>query len=208
MQFKDREQAAEKLAEKLARYRNAADAVIVALPRGGVVLGRIVADKLGLPLDIVVPRKIGAPANEEYAIGAVTESGEAVWNPEERTAAGAAYWEETMRKEMAEAKRRLEAFRKGRPPRDLKGKTAIIVDDGIATGYTMLAAIKTARAEGAKRVVVSVPVAPPDTTARMAGEADELVVLHAPAIFFAIGGFYDYFPQVDDERVKELMGRP
>ena len=207
MRFKDREEAGKKLIERLATYKGAKDAVVVALPRGGVVLGRVVADALGLPLDIVVARKIGAPGNEEYAIGAVTADGNAVWNEAERAAAGDRYCVEAVRKEVVEAKRRLGVYRSGWLPRDLSRKTVIIVDDGIATGFTMRAAVRKAREEGAKRVVVAVPVAPPDIISVIAGEVDEFIALDTPMTFAAIGGFYSEFPQVDDKTVVSLLRR-
>ncbi len=203
--FKDREEAGRKLAEALEKYKGLKNAVVVALPRGGVVLGRIVADALGAPLDLVVPRKIGAPFNEEYAIGALAESGEAVWNEEERVRCDAAALRHIVEKERKEAERRLNVYRKGLPPRDLKGKTVILVDDGVATGYTMRAAINTVKAERPEKIVVAVPVGPKDTLGELKREADEVVILHTPMLFFAIGGFYEVFPQVEDEAVIELM---
>jgi len=204
MIFLDRQEAGKLLAEKLKKYADA-DAVVLALPRGGVVLGRIVADRLNAPLDIVVPRKIGAPFNEEYAIGAVTESGEAVWNEAEKSAAGAAYCERAVAEQRQEAKRRLNLYRQDRPSRNITGKTVIIVDDGIATGLTMRAAIRTVRSERAAKLIVAVPVAPADSVNQLAGEADELVVLQVPDVFYAIGAFYREFGQVDDKTVIELM---
>src|SRR5512142_1163900 len=130
MPFVDREDAGRRLARRLRRLAGKPDAVIVALPRGGVVLGRVVADALRLPLDIVVPRKIGAPGDPEYAIGAVTEEGDAVWNEAERRVADASYLEKTLAAERAEARRRLATYRAGLPPRALRGRTVIVVDDG------------------------------------------------------------------------------
>ncbi len=204
MIFLDRLEAGKLLAEKLKKYAHAG-AVVLALPRGGVVLGRAVADALDAPLDIVVPRKIGAPSNEEYAIGAVTETGEAVWNEEEKAAAGEAYCEKAAAEQRQEAQRRLKLYRQGRPARAISGKTVIIVDDGIATGLTMRAAIRTVRGERPARIVVAVPVAPADTVERMSGEADELIALQVPDVFYAIGAFYQEFDQVDDQMVIALM---
>ncbi len=203
--FIDRDDAGRQLAEKLKKYGGRKDVVVVALPRGGVVLGRVVADALKAPLDIVVPRKIGAPGNEEYAIGALTEAGHAVWNEQERALAGDAYIERTVEAELAEARRRLDLYRSGLPPRDLKDRTVIIVDDGIATGYTIRAAIETVRSEGPARVVAAVPVAPPDSAEAVAKLVDEAVILETPALFWAIGSFYDEFGQVDDDTVIKLM---
>ncbi len=205
MMFKDREEAGRKLADALVRYKDAKNAVAVALPRGGVVLGRVVADALNIPLDLIVPRKIGAQYNEEYAIGAITETGEAVWNEAEKAQAEPDYLAEVMRKERKEAERRLDVYRAGLPARDLKDKTVIIVDDGVATGLTMLAAIKTARTGHPRKVVAAVPVCPPDSLKRLKAAADETVVLDSPAFFFAVGGSYDAFPQVSDDQVIALM---
>jgi predicted phosphoribosyltransferase len=205
MPFADREDAGRQLAEALASHRRTKNVVIVALPRGGVVLGRVVADFLGAPLDLVVPRKIGASGNEEFAIGAITEEGDAVWNEAERAMADPDYLEQEVKKQQAEARRRLGLYRAGLPPRDLKDKTVIIVDDGIATGYTMRAAVNTVKAAGAARVVVAVPVAPPDSAEALRVAVDEVVVLETPRLFWAIGAFYGEFGQVDDETVVKLM---
>src|SRR3989344_8187005 len=128
--FKDRKEAGERLAQALMKYKSAADTIVLALPRGGVVVGYGVARVLNLPLDIVVPRKIGAPGNPEYAIGAITEPGDAVWNEPERLMAGDAYIAAAVAKEKAEAQRRLEKYRPGRSELDLHDRTALIVDDG------------------------------------------------------------------------------
>lgn len=203
--FDDRKDAGEQLAKKLLAFKGATNTIVLALPRGGVVVGRVVADALDLPLDIVVPRKIGAEGNEEYAIGAITEKGDAVWNEAERSQASMSYLERRMEEERQEAARRLAVYRQGRPPRDLQGKTTLLVDDGIATGLTMRAAIATATSEGAARTVVSVPVCPPDALKLMKQVADDVIVLQVPKYFSAIGAFYRTFPQVEDEEVIKLL---
>ncbi|HJV32664.1 MAG TPA: phosphoribosyltransferase family protein [Patescibacteria group bacterium] len=205
MNFRNREDAGRKLAKALETYAGREDVIVVALPRGGVVLGRVIADALEAPLDVVVPRKLGAPGHEEYAIGALTESGEAVWNEAERGRFDHVALDAVMEAERAEAKRRLEKYRAGMPPRDLAGKTVIVVDDGIATGFTMRAALRTVRAERPARVVAAVPVAPGDFKASLSNEADETVILSTPLTFVAIGNFYDEFAPVNDERVIALM---
>lgn len=207
MRFKNREDAGRKLSGALKAYAGAKDAVVVALPRGGVVVGRAVADALKLPLDIVVPRKLGAPGQEEYAIGALVEGGEAVWNEAERGRFKPAALEDIVHKERVEAARRMSKYRAGLPPRDLAGKTVLLVDDGMATGYTVRAALRTVRGERPSKVVVAVPIGPPDAVASLKSEADEVVVLHQPLTFFAIGGFYDEFDQVDDETVIRSLAR-
>lgn len=203
--FADRHEAGEQLVRALKEYRGKNNVIVVALPRGGVAIGRVVADALQAPLDIVVPRKIGFPGHEEYAIGAITETGEAVWNELERARVNEEYIQEAMQQEQAEAKRRLNTYRPGRPARDVRGKIVILVDDGIATGYTMRAAIKTLRAEAPAKIVVAVPLSPLETVEELRGEADEIIVLQQPAKFFAIGAHYQEFDQVDDERVMALM---
>ena len=205
MVFRDRADAGRRLAEALRKYGGRRDVTVVALPRGGVVLGRIVADALGAPLDIVVPRKIGSPGNEEYAIGAITESGHAVWNEAERALADESYIERTVSAEQAEARRRIDTYRAGLPPRDLKGRTVVVVDDGIATGYTMRAAVETVKSEGPAKVVAAVPVAPPDSAKEIGGLVDESVVLSKPSPFWAIGAFYEEFGQVEDGEVVRLL---
>jgi predicted phosphoribosyltransferase len=207
MRFKDREEAAKRLAEKLKKYRGAKDAVVIALPRGGVVLGRVIADALALPLDLVVPRKIGAPGNEEYAIGAITEVGKPVWNEVEAARVSESEKSAAMGREQAEAKRRLSAYRPGMGPRDVLGKTVIVVDDGIATGYTMRAAIESLKAEQPGAIVLAVPVAARDSAASICKTVDACVILDRPELFLAVGEFYDDFPQADDEEVIRLMKR-
>lgn len=205
MRFQNREDAGRKLAKALEAYAGRKDVVVVALPRGGVVLGRIIADALGAPLDLVVPRKLGAPGHEEYAIGALTESGEAVWNEAEHGRFDHVALDAVVEAERAEAKRRIEKYRAGMPARDLAGKTVIVVDDGIATGFTMRAALRTVRTEDPAAVVAAVPVAPADFKAALSNEADETVILSTPLVFVAIGNFYDEFTPVNDEQVVALM---
>lgn len=205
MLFKNREAAGRKLADALAPYKGRGDVIVVALPRGGVVTGRIVADALGAPLDLVVPRKIGAQENEEYAIGAITETGEGVWNEDERRRADAAWLKRKIAEEKAEAERRLTVYRAGLPSRDLEGKTVLIVDDGIATGLTMRAAVKTVLAERPERVIVAAPVAPHDVLPKLSRQVDDVIVLEKPSVFGAIGAFYESFDQVDDATVVTLM---
>lgn len=204
MIFKNRQEAGAKLASVLVSYKDK-DAIIVALPRGGVVLGREIADSLGLPLDLVVPRKIGAEFDEEYAIGAITEEGDVVWNEKERAAASVEYIKRAVVRERAEAKRRLHVYREGLGTRDFKNKIVIIVDDGIATGLTMRAAILTVMAGGPKKIIVAVPVSSPEAVAEIKKEVDEMVVLAAPEFLGSIGQFYEDFPQVEDRIVISLM---
>lgn len=208
MRFRDRKDAGRRLAEALKEeLKGAEDVVVVALPRGGVVLGRVVADALGAPLRLVVPRKIGAPWNPEYAVGALVETGHVIWNEAERASGDAGSLAKIVEEEKREVRRRMEVYGKGIPPRDVKGKTAVVVDDGIATGLTMRAALASLRDEKPARLIVAVPVAPPETLAGMAGEADAFVILHRPAFLGAIGAFYDAFDQVTDDEVVALLAK-
>lgn len=200
-------EAGQKLAEALQKYKNAENTIILALPRGGVVIGYEVAKKLNLPLDIVVPRKIGAPGDPEFAIGAVGETGEGIFDEMTIGAYGIteSYLKNEIKKEKAEAARRLKLYRGSRPPLDLKNKTAIIIDDGLATGLTMRAAVKTVKKLGAAKIIVAVPVTPPEIAELIKKECDEIIYLEAPAFFGAVGSFYDEFGQTTDEEVVDLL---
>jgi putative phosphoribosyl transferase len=207
MIFKNRVEAGQKLAETLNKFKDAKDTIILSLPRGGVVVGYEVAKILNLPLDIVVPRKIGAPGDPEFAIGAITETGEGIFDEMTIGAYGIteSYLQNEIKKEKAEAERRLTLYRGPRPPLDLRNKTVIIVDDGLATGLTMRAAIKTIKKFGATKIVVAIPVAPPDTAELIKKEVDEFICLLTPTFFGSVGEFYDEFPQTADEEVIELL---
>lgn len=204
--FKDRDEAGKKLADALSR-RKRERAVVLAIPRGGVVVARAVASALGAELDVVVSRKIGAPGEPEYALGAVTQDGEVVVDEQAMNALGVGmdYIETEAAKKSDEVKERLQKFRGARPYPSLVGRRVIVVDDGIATGHTMLAALRTVRKAGAATVAVAVPVAPPETVERLSEEADEVVCLATPEPFFAIGEFYADFAQVDDGDVRKIL---
>ncbi|MFH1200634.1 MAG: phosphoribosyltransferase family protein [Candidatus Micrarchaeota archaeon] len=205
--FSDRAQAGRMLAEKLKRYANSG-AVVLGIPRGGIVTASEVASELQLPLSVLVVRKLGAPGNPELAIGAVANDGAAYWD--EETIAilnvGGDYRKEVLAQEFAEVKRRLELFGSG-TGLGVKGKTAIVVDDGIATGSTMKAAVRCVRKAGAKKIVVAVPVCPASAPAEFGDLADEFVFLESPAGFQAVGQFYARFAQVSDEEVRRLLGK-
>lgn len=207
MFFKNRKDAGNQLAEKLNKFKNDKDAVIFGLPRGGVVVACEIAEKLDLPLDIIVPRKISAPMDPEFAIGAITETGENILNEEIIGMYGISksYIEKKSKEERGEAVRRLNVYRGGKKPIDVVGKTAILVDDGIATGFTMLAAIKTAKEKGAKKIVVAVPVIAKDSLENINKEVDKVIYISTPEPFGAIGMFYKNFKQTSDEEVVELM---
>jgi len=207
--FVDRQDAGKQLADKLAAYRNHHIAIVIGLPRGGVIPAAEIAKELKLPLDIVVPRKIGAPFNSELAVGAVTQDGQVVWNeklmksfhlsPDDLDL------KETIKKERAESNRRLSLYRRGRPPLVLKDKTVIIVDDGIATGATMRAAIAYAKQQGAAKIIAATPVATVDTLELIAPEVDEIVSVKLPKTFLGISAFYDIFGQTSDDEVIEVL---
>lgn len=194
-----------RLAENLLAYKDNPDVVVIALPRGGVVLGRVIADALHAPLDIVVPRKIGAPDNEEYAIGALTEDGGVVWNEAEKERYGEEILAIIVKNERKEAQRRLAVYRNGLPPRILKDRIIILVDDGVATGYTIRSAIKTIRKESPQKIVAALPGGPKDTITALRNEVDDVVVLEIPSFFAAVGQLYQEFPQVEDAEVIRLL---
>ena len=205
--FYDRVDAAEKLVKQLDNYKNLPDVVVLAMPRGGVVTGKIVADKLHVPLDIIITRKITAPGNQEYAIGAVAESGDPVLNDEVIGTMGITpdYLDKEIANEREEIDRRLNLYRGNNKSLDLKDKIVILVDDGIATGLTVQAAIEYLKTSNAKKIIIAVPVIPEDTVKQLKNKVDDLIYLDAPEQFFAVGQFYDQFEQVSDDAVVELL---
>jgi len=202
--FKDRVDAAGKLAKKIHTLK-IEEPIVLAIPRGGVVTGDVIAKELGIKLDIIVSRKVGAPNNPELAIGAVMHDGSFFPNADIISALNIPkkYIEQEIATELKEIERRLNKFRGGKDY-DLTGKTVILVDDGIATGATMFAAIKWIRNQKPKRLIVAIPVGPSDTIERLSKVA-EVVVLDAPVFFSAVGEFYEVFEQVEDYRVMEIM---
>lgn len=202
--FKDRQEAGQKLARILEDFKNK-DAIVLALPRGGVVVGAEISKALSLPLDVVVTRKIGSPESEEYAIGAIDIDGDGVWNEAELGDVNKEWLDKEIEKEKQEAQRRQNLYRQDRTPLNLKDKIAVIVDDGIATGLTMRAAIRYARKIGAQKVVVATPMASQGIINEIKKEADEVRVLETPSFFWAIGQFYENFPQVEDEEVINIL---
>jgi putative phosphoribosyl transferase len=204
--FRDRRDAGRRLAERLEHLRGEAP-IVLGLPRGGVPVADEVASALDAPLDVIVVRKLGVPFQPELGMGAVGEDGVMVLNDEvlrlTRVSPDDVAQIET--RERAEVERRAKRFRSGRPRIDVTGRTVIIVDDGIATGGTARAALQVARAHGAGRVVLAVPVGAPDTLTEMKSEADEVVCLDAPFGFFAVGQFYEDFNQTTDDQVVTLL---
>lgn len=210
MIFHDRQEAGKKLSLALLKYKNDKNTIILGLPRGGVVVAAEVAKALDLPLDIIVIRKMGAPMNSELAIGATDELGHTVLNEEiiESLEISENYLKEVKQKEQKMAEDRLNRYRGNRPPLSLKGKTAVLIDDGLATGATMRAAIHSVKEKKAKKVIVAVPVAPPETVEKLRKEADEIICLDMPVFFGAVGAFYEIFDQTSDEEVIELLKEP
>ncbi len=204
MVFADRRDAGRRLAAALAHLCGR-HPFVLAVPRGGVVVGREVANAFRAPLEVIVPRKLRAPYNPELAIGAVAEGGAAFIDEEFSRAVGAEYLELEIAAQRAEITRRVHAYRGGGPLPDLAGRCAIVVDDGIATGATMIAALRAARSLHPAHLVAAVPVAPPEGLVRLAKEADEVVCLSAPAVFHAVGQFYTDFTQVEDREVLGLL---
>ena len=206
MAFKDRTDAGRRLAARL-RHLRGEPTVVLGLPRGGIPVAAEVARALGAPLDVIVVRKLGVPFQPELGMGAVGEDEVRVINPAVVRAAdvSAAELAAVEAHERSEVARRARRYRRGRPRTPLDGRVAVIVDDGIATGSTARAACQVARALGATRVVLAVPVAPPGWQDRMGGDADELISLATPEPFYAIGQFYADFSQTSDEEVAACL---
>ncbi len=205
MIFSNREQAAGLLAEKLAAYRGK-NPLILAIPRGAVPMAKIVAEALGGEFDVVLVRKLGAPGNPEFAIGAIDETGWAYLGPYAAMAgADSGYIERIKAQELATIRKRRAQYSPLHPPIDPQGRIVIVIDDGLATGSTMLAALHALRSRAPQKLVCAVPVAPPDTLEKVGEKSDEVVCLHAPENFQAVGQFYADFGQVEDEEVIALL---
>ena len=203
----DRISAGRDLARALVKYRKHADVVVLALPRGGVPVAAEVAHELHAPLDILVVRKLGTPGQEELAMGAIASGGIRVLNPEivESLGIGRKVIEEVAAREQLEVERRMKAYRGDRPWMGLEERRVILVDDGIATGATMRAAIAAVRTQNPQKVIVAVPVAPTETIAQLRRQADEVVCLATPEPFHAIGIWYRSFPQLSDDEVRRVL---
>lgn len=205
--FRNREEAGELLAQELVAFRNDPDAILLALPRGGVTVGYQLSLALHLPLDVLITRKIGAPGNPEYALGAVSETGAVYWNKEalsglslsDRDLASA------VQAQQKEVSRRVALYRQGRPFPHLKDRTVIIVDDGLATGATFFASVATVRQARPRRIIGAIPVGPRSTIQEARSLVDQLVVLRVPEPFYAVGNFYRDFEQVEDREVLQYL---
>ena len=207
--FCDRRDAGRRLAVELAHYAGQKDVVVLGIPRGGVPVAFEIAQALRAPLDILIVRKLGAPGQKELAMGAIASGGARFLNRQIISELGVTEAElaETIAAQEAELQRREQVYRGARPGLPLAGKTAILVDDGIATGSSMLAAIEALRSLQPKKIVVAVPVAPPDAFSRITAAVDEFICVLKSEWFFAIGQFYEDFQQVEDEEVSALLVR-
>ncbi|AFY75858.1 putative phosphoribosyltransferase [Pleurocapsa sp. PCC 7327] len=205
--FRNRTEAGQLLAKKLTAYANRKDVLVLGLPRGGVPVAYEVAKALNAPLDICLVRKLGVPGHKELAMGAIASGGVRVLNYD------VVSWlnisgktiDKVAQKELRELQRRDRAYRGDRPPADARDRTVILVDDGLATGSTMRAAVAVLREQQPKSIVVAVPVAPPDTCKTLSAEVEEVVCLMTPEPFYAIGLWYENFAQTTDEEVRELL---
>jgi predicted phosphoribosyltransferase len=205
--FRNRTEAGRQLAERLSGYRGREDALVLGLPRGGVPVACEVAQRLGLPLDVFVVRKLGVPGYEELAMGAIASGNVTVLNEEVMRAIpdSEAILEMVRAREKTELERREILYRQDRPALNLCGRVAILVDDGLATGATMRAAAAALRKQGVAKIVVAVPVGAPETCRELELEVDEIICVAMPASFHGVGQFYEDFSQTSDEEVRALM---
>ena len=203
--FRDRQEAATRLAERLKVYRGK-NPLVLAIPRGAVPMAKIIAQRLGGEFDVVLVRKLRAPQQPELAIGSVNESGWTfIADFAELYGASRDYIEAEKREQMHTIRQRRAQYTPVRPPIDPAGRIVIVIDDGLATGATMMAALHGLRASQPAKLICAVPVSPPDTLIKVADLADEVVCLEAPEFFQAVGQFYQHFPQVDDDEVIEIL---
>ena len=207
--FRDRREAGRLLAAKLTAYAKRPDVIVLALPRGGVPVAYEVAQALEAPLDVFLVRKLGMPGHEEYALGAIATGGVRVINQDlvQALRLPPATIEAIAAREQQELERRERVYRGDHPPPDVRGRTVILVDDGLATGATMHAAVKALRQQGAGRVVVAVPIAPPDTCDQLREAVDDIVCAVTPEPFHAVGLWYEDFSQTTDDEVRDLLAR-
>ena len=205
--FRDRIQAGQLLSRKLKHYVGRQDVIVLALPRGGVPVGREVARVLRVPLDVFLVRKLGTPGQEELAMGAIASGGIRVLNDEvvEALHVPPHVIDAVTARELRELARRERLYREGRPAPDVTGSVVILVDDGLATGSTMRAAVAALRQAKPKRIVIAVPVAAVTTRRELSEEVDELVCLHTPEPFYSVGFWYEDFSQTSDEDIRQLL---
>ena len=201
--FKNRNSAAIELVEKLAKYKNR-KAIVLAIPRGGVPIGAVVAKALGLPLDIVLSKKIGHPYNQEFAIGSVSLDG--VFLDENAKLVSTEYIKKESQRIVNDLQQKYKLLMGNKEPLNIKGKMVLLIDDGIATGNTMIASLETIKKKGPSKTVVVSPVAPPDTVRKLEKYADEVICLLIPGGFHSTSEFYEDFSEVSDNEVKILLG--
>lgn len=206
MLFKDRVDAGKRLADNLKKYKNKKNLLILALPRGGVVVAKPISRMLNAILDLIIPRKIGAPENPELAIGAICEN-EYTLNDSLilSLSIDEKYIKDQIEKEKKEAERRKQIYRKGKKEPEIQNRRIILVDDGIATGSTMKASIKYVRSQNPQKIIVAIPVAPRHILEELSSICDEIICLYSPINFMAIGQFYENFSQTTDEEVLALL---
>ncbi|HEV8717863.1 MAG TPA: phosphoribosyltransferase [Candidatus Binatia bacterium] len=209
IRFAHRTEAGEELARKLAAYADRPDALVLALPRGGVPVGFAVARTLHVPLDVFLVRKLGVPGQEELAMGAIASGGVRVLNREVVELLGIpdSLIDAVATRELQEIARRERLYRDNRPAPKVQGRTVILIDDGLATGATMRAAVAALRQQQPARVIVAVPTAAPETCAELGAEVDEIVCARTPEPFYAVGLWYADFRQITDEEVRDLLAR-
>jgi putative phosphoribosyl transferase len=205
--FRNRQEAGELLAQELVAFRDDPDAILLALPRGGVAVAYQLSLALHLPLDVLITRKIGAPGNPEYALGAVSETGAVYWNREALSGLSLSDRElaAAVQAQQKEVARRVALYRQGRAFPHLKNRTAILVDDGLATGATFFASVATARQKSPRRVIGAIPVGPISTVEEARSLVDQLIVLRVPDPFYAVGNFYRDFEQIEDREVLQYL---
>lgn len=207
MIFKDRSDAGRQLAEQLASLKDQPNVIVLGIPRGGVVVAAQVARALNAPLDVFLAHKLGAPFNPELAIGAITSTGEILLDDllVRELQISNQDIEHEAEHQRQEIERRMQTYRHHQPPLDVQNKTVVLIDDGVATGSTVLASLRALRQQQPAKLILAIPVGPADTVRRLASECDQVVVLDAPELFWAVGRFYLQFGQTSDEEVIELL---
>lgn len=208
--FKDRAEAGKKLAQKLKEElptQSLADAIILSIPRGGVVVGGEISRFFNLPLDCLITKKIPSPGNEELAIGAVAEGGVVVWEEElcQRLGVPSDYKQEIVKKKIIELEKKQQDFKCGMPTPQMKDKVIIIIDDGVATGSTIKAAIAVVRDFGPREIIIAIPIIAQDSLEEIKSKADKVIYLETPEMFFSVGQFYENFEQISDEQVVSIL---
>lgn len=208
MAFKDRIDGGKKLSIKLKHYKGDPNAIVLGLPRGGVITAHEVAKFLNVPLDIIVVKKITAPSNESQSVGVINENGEGVFDRNMINSLGISpkYIQTKTNDQIKEVYKLQEIYRGNRPDLDLSGKTAILIDEGIVTGHTMLAAIMSAKKKGAKKVIVATPVMAQDSIGKIKNKSNELIYLNAPAFFSSVDSYYDSYNRIEDSEIKRILG--